>query len=144
MRWSGGLVLVLAMGVFAPAQDEVVVRQVAEALQALNNAYLKGDAEAIKRLTGEDLVVVSSSGERQTRDEQLKSLADLKITDYRIEAVRITTPAKDVAVALFQSTVAGSFKGKELPTRVAVVTVWVNRNGKWLEVFYQGTPLTAK
>jgi uncharacterized protein (TIGR02246 family) len=144
MRWSGAFFLALVIPALATAQDEVAVRQVAEALKALNDAYLKKDMEAIKRLTGEDLVVVTSSGERQTREEQLKSLPDLKFTDYRTDAVRITTPSKDVAIAMFQSTVAGTFKGKELPSRAAVVTVWVQRGGKWLEVLYQSTPLPGK
>jgi uncharacterized protein (TIGR02246 family) len=144
MRFIGVLFLFLTMATVSAAQDEVVVRQVAEAVMALNNAYLKGDAETIKKLTGEDLIVVSSTGQRETRDEQLKSLADLKLKEYRTDNVKITTPGKDTAIVLFHSTVVGTFKGKDLPPRAAVVTVWVNRGGKWLEVFYQSTPLPAK
>ena len=44
----------------------------------------------------------------------------------------------------FQSTVNGTFKGKPLPAKLTVVTVWVQRGGKWLEVFYQATALDAK
>jgi hypothetical protein len=110
----------------------------------LNEAYLKKDVDTIKRLTGEDLIVVTSSGQRQTRDEELKSLPDLKLGAYTTEDVRVTTPTKDAAIATFTASVKGSFKGNELPAKMAVVTVWAKRDGKWLEVFYQGTPLDKK
>jgi ketosteroid isomerase-like protein len=145
MRWSGVLFLVVAVtAAVAAPEDDASHKPIIEALRTLNDAYLKKDVEAIKRLTGDDLVVVTSSGHRETREEQLKSLGDLKLTEYRTDAVRVTMPSKDVAIVMFQSSVTGSFKGKPLPARMAVVTVWVNRGGKWLEVFYQGTPLEAK
>jgi hypothetical protein len=137
-RFVMAVVAGLLLAADAPKEDAKALEQ---SLRSLNQAYSKGDVEAIKRLTGEDLIIVMSSGRRQTREEQLKSLADLKIGDYATDDVQIAMPTKDVAIVTFKSTVKGSFKGKELPPKMAVVTVWANRGGRWLEVFYQGTPL---
>jgi ketosteroid isomerase-like protein len=135
------LVAGLLLAADAPKEDAKAVEQ---AVRSLNEAYLKKDVDTIKRLTGEDLIVVTSSGQRQTRDEQLKSLPDLKLSAYTTEDVRVTTPTKDAAIAMFTASVKGSFKGNDLPAKMAVVTVWAKRDGKWLEVFYQGTPLDKK
>jgi hypothetical protein len=139
-----GLLAVLAASVLVPAALADDASTLADALRSLNEAYLKKDVETIKRLTGDDLVVVTSSGQRETREEQLKSLPDLKLGEYRTEDVRVQMPAKEVAIVTFKASVKGTFKGKELPEKMAVVTVWVNRGGKWFEVFYQATPLEKK
>jgi len=135
---SGGLV----SAVLADAADDV--KAVEQLQRTLNAAYLKQDAEAIKKLTGEDLVVVSSKGTRETRAEQLKRLPDLKFTAYVTEDVQVHLPAKDTAVVTFRTAVQGTFQGKPLNPRSAVVAVWVRRGGAWVEVFYQGTPLAAQ
>lgn len=138
------LLLAAVLGSAAMAAPEDDAKALVQALGTLNDAYLKKDVDTIKRLTSEDLVVVSASGQRETREEQLKSLGDLKLGGYKTEAVRITHPAKDVAIVTFQSIVSGTFKGKALPTKMTVVTVWVQRGGQWLEIFYQATALEAK
>lgn len=138
---SLALVAAFLIGADAPKED---VQAVEQALRALNEAFLKQDADTIKRLTGEDLIVIGSSGQRQTRAEQLKVLPDLKFSEYKTEDVRVTMPAKDVAIATFTGTVKGSFKGQPLPAKLSAGTVWAKRDGKWLEVFYQATPLENK
>lgn len=130
-----------SVSVAADADDGKAVEQLQ---RALNNAYLKQDVEAIKRLTGEDLIVVTGQGVRETRAEQLKGLADLKLTEYLTEDVQVALPAKDTAVVTFRSTLKGAVKGKPLDVRQAGAAVWVRRGGAWVEVFYQGTPLPAK
>jgi len=138
--------LLLAVGllVAADAPKEDTGKEVVQLLGTLNDAYQKQDVDTIKRLTSEDLIVVTSSGHRQTRDEQLQALTDLKISEYTMEEVQVKMPSKDVVIVSFFSSVKGSFKEQALPPRITVSSVWANRNGKWLEVFYQGTARSQK
>ncbi len=140
-----GVFAILAAGLLvaadAPPEEAKAIEQ---ALKSLNAAFVKHDVDAIKRLTGDDLVVVGTSGQRQTRDEQLKSLPDLKLTEYTIADLKISCPTKETAIVTFSGAVKGTFAGKALPEKVTVSTVWALRDGKWVEVFYQATPAAGK
>ena len=68
----------------------------------------------------------------------------LKFSEYKIEGLTVKALAKDVALASYQATITGTYKGKEVPSPVQVVEVWVKRDGKWLQASYQETPLDKK
>jgi hypothetical protein len=71
-------------------------------------------------------------------------LSDWKTSEYKIEGLKVKTLTKDVALVSFQATIKGTYKGKEVPSPVQVVEVWIKRDGKWLEASYQETPLDKK
>src|SRR6516164_9150315 len=113
------LLFILAAGtlVAADAADDAQAK-VVESLKTLNNAYLKKDVDIMKRLMSDDHLAILASGQRQTRDEHLKSLADLKLTEYSMDEAKVSMPAKDVVIVTYKSTVKGTFKGIPLPPKV--------------------------
>ena len=49
--------------------------------------------------------------------------------------------APDVALRTFSAELKGTFQGKKLPSRVFATELLVQRDGKWVERFYQVTTL---
>src|SRR5262249_6251394 len=118
--------------------------KVFDLLKTLNTAYLKKDVDTMKRLMSDDHVAILGNGLRQTKEEHLKSLADLKLTEYAMEEAKTTTPTKDMVIITYRFNAKGTFKGKPLPPTMMASSVWANRNGQWQEVLYQETPLEKK
>ncbi len=142
---KGRLFLIVGIGVLlggdSRADDQL---KVFELLKKLNGAYLQKDAATMKQLMSDDHLAIVASGVRQTKEEHLQGLADLKLSEYSMNDVRVTFPTKEMAIITYVSGVKGTYKGKELPAKVAAASVWANRNGQWLEVLYQETALPAK
>jgi hypothetical protein len=116
-------------------------KEVVSLLRKLNDAFVKGDTDTMKQLMAENQVSILSDGRRRTREEQLKSLSDLKLTEYTMENVKFSTPAPGVAIITYAAKLQGTFKGKALPKNVMISSVWAQQGGKWQEVLYQETPV---
>jgi ketosteroid isomerase-like protein len=119
--------------------------EVRKALEALNQAFEKRNADAIRALMTDDHVAVTSYyGGPQTRDEQLKGLLEQKLEEYRATDLKVRMLGKETALVTYELAQRGTYKGKALPARSFASAVWVWRGGKWLEAFYQETALPAK
>lgn len=135
-------VLVVGAGVFG---QERAADEVKRALGALNEAFERGDAAAVRKLMTDDHVAVTSYyGGPLTRDEQLGSLPDLKLSEYKAGEMRVTLLAREAALVTYPLTRAGTYKGRPVPRKSFASSVWVKREGKWRESFYQETPLEAR
>lgn len=145
MKLTAKLSLVLAAGLLlatdAP-QDKGAAKDVATAINALNDAFLKGKPDLVRQLMTDDHISITSYyGGPQSKDEQLKSLPDLKMTDYSPGEIKVTFVSKDVALVTYPLAQKGTYKGKPLAPTNYSAAVWVNREGKWLEASYQETAL---
>lgn len=143
------LLLAAAVGLFltsaARADDAATRMEVEKAIKALNEAFAKNDAAAIKKLITEDHVGITPyyDGMYNVAD-QLKSLPEFKVSEYAVSQQKITFLTKDVALVTYQLKQKGTFKGKELIPNQAVAAVWVRRDGKWLEASYQETAVSGR
>ena len=136
------LILFAALLLAADAPKDNVAKDVEKALRALNDAFKNRDVEAVGRLMADSHVAITSYyGGPQNKAEQLKSLPDLKMSEYGMGEVKITAIGKDTALVTYPLTLKGTYKGKELPAKNYAAAVWVLQGGKWLETFYQETPL---
>lgn len=125
------------------ADDAATIKDVERAIAELNNAFAKQDVATIKRLLADDHVAITPYyNGLATKEDQLKNLADLKMTEYQSSQVKITLVAKDTARITYQLAQKGTYKGKDLHPKNYAAAIWVNRQGMWLEVFYQETALT--
>jgi hypothetical protein len=120
--------------------DGAAAKEVESALRDLNTAFAKQDAGAMRRLIADDQVSVTSYGGMMDRETLLKSLADWKVTEFKDSDLKVTVLTKDAARATFRLAMKGTYKGKPLPAKSYVVSVWVNRGGKWQEASYQESP----
>jgi ketosteroid isomerase-like protein len=123
-------------------QDGAAVKEVEQAIRTLNEAFVKKDADTIRRLMADEhLAITAYYGGAQTKAEQLKNLPDYQVTEYTSGKTTVTLLSKDVALVSYPLTQKGTLKGKPLSQKNYAAAVWVNRDGKWLEASYQETPL---
>ena len=60
---------------------------------------------------------------------------------YRATDLRL---GRDVALVTYPLTMKGTFKGRDVPRSSIASAVWVKADGRWLETYYQETPLEGK
>ena len=139
------LALTTGLVLIAPAGAGDTAKEVRKALDALNEAFAKGDAKALKGLmTADHVAVTPSYGGPQTRDEQLKGLADLELKEYKAAKMTVRLLGKDAALVRYELAQRGTYKGKPVPPRSYASAVWVRQGGRWREAFYQETALPTR
>ncbi len=116
----------------------VLTGQEQQALVALRDR----DAGALKRLLADDYHEVGFLVPgRRARADVLAGLANLRLSGYTPDDVRVVPLSKDAALLTYQITPMGSFKGKDLPAGPAYVSsAWAQRGGRWVLAFRQATP----
>lgn len=78
------------------------------------------------------------------REEFLRNLDDFQLTRYSRGEVSTLRINDNAVMVLSRVSFEGSHKGKRLPqTAVESSSLYVRRDGKWLEIFYQGTAIPA-
>ena len=135
----GTAVLLLAVQVRADTAEEVE-----RSVRSIQTAFNKGDVDTLKGLMIKDHVAILSYARFDNAADQLKVLSDWKTSEFKVDGLKVKTLTRDVALVSFQATIKGTYKGKEVPSPVQVVEVWINRDGKWLEASYQETPVDRK
>ena len=135
----GMAVILLAAQARADTADEVK-----RSVHTIQTAFNNGDVDTLKGLMTKDHMTTLTYARFANTADQLKVLAEFKFSEYKIEGLTVKALAKDVALASYQATITGTYKGKEVPSPVQVVEVWVKRDGKWLQASYQETPLDKK
>jgi ketosteroid isomerase-like protein len=134
------LVVVAALLGPADAKDDAK-RAVEKAAKALQVAWDKGDAAAVKRLMTADHVCITRHFQSRTRADQLKALPDFKYTDRRISALQVTMVSKDTAFVTLKAATKGTYRGRPFTSTVLAGMTWIRRAGKWREASYQETPV---
>jgi uncharacterized protein (TIGR02246 family) len=136
------LVLVLALVFATPARPADPATEVNQALDALNQAFEKGDAKAVAALMTDDHIAVAPYYSKPlSREEQLKGLADHKLVEYKSSKMKVQVLGPDAALVTYEVAMKGTFKGKPVPAKSFASAIWVRKGGKWQESFYQETPL---
>jgi ketosteroid isomerase-like protein len=115
-----------------------------KAIAALNDAFTRGDAETIKRLTTEGHTAITPYYGLTPRAEQIKSLPDLKLSEYTAGKLQVTMLSRDVAQITYSLTMKGTYKGHAVPTSSIARAIWVLKGDQWLEASYQETAVTEK
>jgi ketosteroid isomerase-like protein len=145
------LAIAMSLAVFAAmpsfqaeAGDAETIAAVNQAANALDKAFERQDAKAIYDLTTPDHVAVTPYyGDPQSVEEQIKSLPVLKYMQTNLDEPEVTLLGSDVAMRTFSAELKGTFEGKPIPSPVFITSIMVNRDGKWLEQFYQVTQLAG-
>ncbi len=138
------MLVVLSAGLLLAADtppDAATIKEVQQALDALNDAFTKQDLVKIKALTTEDQVAITPYFGHVSRAEHLKLIPELKYAEYKAGNMAFRALSKDVVLVNYSLTQKGTFKGNLIPTKNYVTSTWVRRDGKWLEAAYQETAL---
>lgn len=88
--------------------DDGEAKAVEKAIADLTRAFEEADADPVKALMTDDHVAVTPYyGGPQGRDEQLKGLADHKLTEYKAGKMRVRMLGKGAALVTYQETALG-------------------------------------
>jgi len=114
--------------------EDIAVRLEKETWEALRTK----DYRTYVRLLAKDFVDIEPGG-IITRDEEEKGVVQLTVDDYKWEGLRIVHFSPDVTLLVYKATQKASFGGQPVPTPTWVSSLWIKRNGRWLNVFVQET-----
>lgn len=101
----------------------------------------------LEQNTDRNLISINPDGTLGSFDQSLKAFKEMKPGDYKIETMKMDDVQirihGDTAVASYLLTATGQSNGKPFNTNSRESVVLVKRNGKWINVFEQRTPLQS-
>lgn len=143
---SAGLLLALmcAMASVGLGQDEVAVRTKIIALEkAWNQAYKMGDTNALNDILDNQIVLINDDGSVQSKHEFLASVKATSSQEQQVAPESMTVHVfGDTAIATGVFRAKGVEGGKPYTRRERFVDTWILRNGKWICVATNATPIT--
>lgn len=137
-----GLTIALG-GSLAGAQPAVDERTIVErAERALVAAIRAGDLAAYDRLVADDYVVITATGEDQSKTDVMAiyRAGDLKFPDLDIHDVRVHVFG-DAAIVAARTSGVRREDDRDVPNRVRYVRVFSRRNGEWKAVAHISRPV---
>jgi hypothetical protein len=100
----------------------------------------KKDWKSLDKLLSADFVWIDDSGVIASRNDFVKYFANLDLTDYTMEDVKVTIFNSNVALLTYKVTEKGSFKGERLPSKPYYVgSGYLERGGEWVNIYTQTT-----
>jgi ketosteroid isomerase-like protein len=113
--------------------------------KAWNQAYKLGDAKSLDSLLDDAIVLINDDGSVQTKPEFLGSLkvaASSQDQQVAPESMTVHMHGNNIAIATGVFQAKGVEKGKHYIRRERFVDTWVYKNGKWVCVATDATPVT--
>jgi len=124
------------------SNDAATVDEIKAAALELAKAFADQNVEAIRQLTSADHVSLAANyGKPVALDDQLAALAEFHHRPFEFSSLEVTLLGDGAALVNFENSLAGSWQGKPLPSRVYVTEIWLKRDGKWRQRLYQETPV---
>jgi hypothetical protein len=139
---AGLLTLGWGAGLFAQAGSTAAVEKTLIANEnKINDAVTKHDVKTFNDLVASDALSADGSGFMKS-GEFAKSMDQIKITFSHLMNPQVLWVNDKTAVVAYTWMGSGTFKGQPIPEQTFASTVWTDRNGKWVAVFHQETPVT--
>jgi ketosteroid isomerase-like protein len=139
------LVLLGATGLFLRAQDSdsAVQSKIIALEKAWNQAYKIGDIKALDALLDNAIVLVNDDGSVQSKKEFLASVRATNSQEQQVAPESMSVRVfGNTAIASGVMRVKGIEGGKPYVRREQFVDTWVNKDGKWVCVATDATPVT--
>jgi len=129
-----------------PAAQSDTVRQylIAEERASWDLA-IKRNAAAYAALHASDFFTVTATGRMdRTRSETSAMDPGVRFDQCDLSAFDVRFVAPDAALVTYHVTAAGLDHGKALQLDSYASSLWMRREGKWTNVFYQATPAAKR
>ena len=126
------------------AQDDDTARTQVIALEkAWNQAYKAGDTKALASILDDSLVLVEDDGSLQTKPEFLAGIKKPTANQEQVAPESLTVRVfGNTAIAIGVIAVKESKGGKSVIRRERFIDTWINRNGTWICIATDATPMT--
>ena len=148
-RWIAALstvtLLTLAPVVLVQAQDnDATARDQVIALEkAWNQAYKAGDTKALAAILDNSLVLVEDDGSLKTKSEFLASVKSSSGNEEQVAPESLTVRVfGKTAIAIGVIAVKATKGGKSVVHRERFIDTWINKNGTWVCIATDATPIT--
>ena len=145
MKWTGLFVALACTVGAAMAQetsDAAVQSKIIALEKAWNQAYKAGDAKALDVLLDNAIILVNDDGSLQTKAEFLASVRASNSQEQQVAPESMTVHVfGNTAIAAGVMRVKGVENGKPYSRREQFVDTWVNKNGRWVCVATDATPI---
>ena len=141
------MIVVCTTAVFVRAQDtsDSAVRSKIIALEkAWNQAYKAGDTKALDSILDNEVVLINDDGSVQSKVE---FLASIKATNNNSQEQQVSPESMSVHVFGNTAVATGVFRakgvegGKSYVRRERFVDTWIYKNGNWVCVATNATPV---
>jgi len=138
------LALMCAIAVPVSAQDDAAARDQVIALEkAWNQAYKAGDTKALAAILDNSLILVEDDGSLQTKSEFLASVKSSSGNQEQVAPESLTVRVfGNTAIAIGVIAVKGTKGGKSVVRRERFIDTWINKNGSWICIATNATPIT--
>jgi ketosteroid isomerase-like protein len=143
MKWIASLVLLATGALLAQSEPEAAAKAKIMALEkAWNQAYKLGDTKALGTLLDDAVVLIEDDG---TIKPKAEFLASVKSTTANEEQVAPESMAVHIhgqtAISVGVFAAKGTRNGKPYVRRERFVDTWIMKNGNWVCVATNATPI---
>ena len=149
MKWIGcSLTIVILLCAFSTPtsaqEDEATAgAQVLALEKAWNQAYKAGDIRALSAIPDNSLVLVEDDGSLKTKSEFLASVKAANVNEEQVAPESLTVRVfGNTAIAIGVIAVKETKGGKTIVHRERFIDTWINRNGTWICIATDATPMT--
>jgi len=109
--------------------------------KAIWNTITTKDYDAFANMLAEDQLEVTGEGVFD-KAGSIASVKEFEPTDLTFSDWKFLSIDKDAYLIIYSVNMKGKYKGKEFPVQNGrCSSAWVNRNGKWLAMYHQETPV---
>ena len=130
--------LVHAQEYDAAARDQVLALE-----KAWNQAYKAGDTKALASILDNSLVLVEDDGSLKTKSEFLASVKASSGNQEQVAPESLTVRVfGKTAIAIGVIAVKATKGGKSIVHRERFIDTWINKNGTWVCIATDATPIT--
>lgn len=138
------LVILLCTLTLAAQDDDAQARAQVLALEKVwNQAYKAGDTKALASILDNSLVLVEDDGSLKTKAEFLASIKAPTSNEEQVAPESLTVRVfGKTAIAIGVIAVKSKENGKTVIRRERFIDTWINRNGSWVCIATDATPMT--
>ncbi len=120
----------------APSEADMIVKE-----KAAWDTIKQKDYDAFGNMLASDYTEVEDNGVFD-KAGIIADVKDLNLTDATFSDWKMLPIDSDAVILTYQTTLKATYKGSEVaPGPYRSAAVWVNRDGKWLDFYYQQTPV---
>ena len=107
-----------------------------------NQAFKSGDSKALDSILDDSIVLINDDGSTQTKKEFLASVKATNAQEQQVapQALKVNVHG-DVAIASGVMRVKGVEGGKAYTRRERFVDTWLHKNGVWVCIATNATPI---
>jgi len=130
----------------AAAQAPSDNAEVRAAAQAFDDAQLHGDRAVLERMLAPDYLLVHGSGRVGDKKDFIDGFTDpnTHLDPFDIKDRLLIRPTADTAVVGGDAWISGTDHGKAFKQHFRYSDMFAKRNGQWVVVYTQVTPLPAQ